>query len=258
MVYGGALASGALAHESTSLGWHTRLRRVSRRRRSPACSATSSARSPAGGSASTAAAVPRAPRPLVPPHARAARARRALVRALGRLGGARRARHAGRALVRLDPGRRLREPASRATTSSRSLGNAIWCLVLAGDRLGARVELGQLPPRLPVRRVRRRGGNRARGGVLVARRRRAATISPAMTIPHVDVKAQYAPLIPELKEAFARTLETGRFIFGPGGRGVRARSRREARHRRRRSAARTAPTRSCSCSTRWGSAPATR
>lgn len=36
-----------------------------------------------------------------------------------------------------------------------------------------------------------------------------------MAIPHVDVKAQYAPLIPELKEAFAQTLETGRFIFGP-------------------------------------------
>ena len=36
-----------------------------------------------------------------------------------------------------------------------------------------------------------------------------------MPIPHVDVKAQYAPLIPELQEAFARTLETGRFIFGP-------------------------------------------
>jgi dTDP-4-amino-4,6-dideoxygalactose transaminase len=34
-------------------------------------------------------------------------------------------------------------------------------------------------------------------------------------IPHVDVKAQYAPLVPELQEAFARTLETGRFIFGP-------------------------------------------
>jgi dTDP-3-amino-3,4,6-trideoxy-alpha-D-glucose transaminase len=34
-------------------------------------------------------------------------------------------------------------------------------------------------------------------------------------IPHVDVKAQYAPLIPELKEAFARILESGRFIFGP-------------------------------------------
>jgi dTDP-4-amino-4,6-dideoxygalactose transaminase len=36
-----------------------------------------------------------------------------------------------------------------------------------------------------------------------------------MSIPHVDVKAQYAPLIPKLQEAFARTLETGRFIFGP-------------------------------------------
>jgi dTDP-4-amino-4,6-dideoxygalactose transaminase len=36
-----------------------------------------------------------------------------------------------------------------------------------------------------------------------------------VAIPHVDVKAQYAPLIPELQEAFARTLGTGRFIFGP-------------------------------------------
>ncbi|HZQ80441.1 MAG TPA: DegT/DnrJ/EryC1/StrS family aminotransferase [Gaiellaceae bacterium] len=36
-----------------------------------------------------------------------------------------------------------------------------------------------------------------------------------MAIPHVDVRAQYAPLIPELKEAFASTLESGRFIFGP-------------------------------------------
>jgi dTDP-4-amino-4,6-dideoxygalactose transaminase len=35
------------------------------------------------------------------------------------------------------------------------------------------------------------------------------------TIPLVDVKAQYAPLIPELQDAFARTLESGRFIFGP-------------------------------------------
>ena len=36
-----------------------------------------------------------------------------------------------------------------------------------------------------------------------------------MSIPHVDVKAQYAPLIPELKDAFARTLDSARFIFGP-------------------------------------------
>jgi dTDP-4-amino-4,6-dideoxygalactose transaminase len=34
-------------------------------------------------------------------------------------------------------------------------------------------------------------------------------------IPLVDVKAQYAPFIPELKERFADALETGRFIFGP-------------------------------------------
>jgi dTDP-4-amino-4,6-dideoxygalactose transaminase len=34
-------------------------------------------------------------------------------------------------------------------------------------------------------------------------------------IPLVDVKAQYAPLIPELKDRFAEALESGRFIFGP-------------------------------------------
>src|SRR3954453_858224 len=36
-----------------------------------------------------------------------------------------------------------------------------------------------------------------------------------MSIPHVDVKAQYAPLIPELQDVFARTLDSARFIFGP-------------------------------------------
>jgi dTDP-4-amino-4,6-dideoxygalactose transaminase len=34
-------------------------------------------------------------------------------------------------------------------------------------------------------------------------------------IPLVDVKAQYATLIPELKERIAEVLESGRFIFGP-------------------------------------------
>jgi dTDP-4-amino-4,6-dideoxygalactose transaminase len=34
-------------------------------------------------------------------------------------------------------------------------------------------------------------------------------------IPLVDVKAQYAPLIPELKQAFADVLENGQFVFGP-------------------------------------------
>jgi dTDP-4-amino-4,6-dideoxygalactose transaminase len=31
----------------------------------------------------------------------------------------------------------------------------------------------------------------------------------------VDVKAQYAPLIPQLKDAFAEVLESGKFVFGP-------------------------------------------
>ncbi len=34
-------------------------------------------------------------------------------------------------------------------------------------------------------------------------------------IPLIDVKAQYAPLIPELKRVFAEVLEGGQFVFGP-------------------------------------------
>ena len=34
-------------------------------------------------------------------------------------------------------------------------------------------------------------------------------------IPLIDVKAQYAPLIPELEQRFSAVLESGRFIFGP-------------------------------------------
>jgi dTDP-4-amino-4,6-dideoxygalactose transaminase len=34
-------------------------------------------------------------------------------------------------------------------------------------------------------------------------------------IPLIDVKAQYAPLVPELQERFSAVLESGRFIFGP-------------------------------------------
>lgn len=36
-----------------------------------------------------------------------------------------------------------------------------------------------------------------------------------MKIDLVDVKAQYAPLVPAFREAFERVLESGRFIFGP-------------------------------------------
>jgi dTDP-4-amino-4,6-dideoxygalactose transaminase len=34
-------------------------------------------------------------------------------------------------------------------------------------------------------------------------------------IPLIDVKGQYAPLIPQLKQAFADVLESGQFVFGP-------------------------------------------
>ena len=45
--------------------------------------------------------------------------------------------------------------------------------------------------------------------------RRTGPVHSGVVIPLVDVKAQYAPLIPELKERFAEVLESGRFIFGP-------------------------------------------
>jgi dTDP-4-amino-4,6-dideoxygalactose transaminase len=34
-------------------------------------------------------------------------------------------------------------------------------------------------------------------------------------IPLIDVRAQYAPLIPQLQQAFADVLENGQFVFGP-------------------------------------------
>ena len=36
-------------------------------------------------------------------------------------------------------------------------------------------------------------------------------------IPLIDVKAQYAPLVPELQRAFAEVLESGTFILGGAG-----------------------------------------
>src|SRR5262245_26922786 len=36
-----------------------------------------------------------------------------------------------------------------------------------------------------------------------------------MGIPHVDVKAQYAPLLEELKSRLAKVLDSGQFILGP-------------------------------------------
>ncbi len=39
--------------------------------------------------------------------------------------------------------------------------------------------------------------------------------SPLVGIPLVDVKAQYEPLLDELKERLGDVLESGRFILGP-------------------------------------------
>jgi dTDP-4-amino-4,6-dideoxygalactose transaminase len=35
------------------------------------------------------------------------------------------------------------------------------------------------------------------------------------TVPLVDVRAQYAPLLPQIKERFAEVLESGKFVLGP-------------------------------------------
>ena len=43
-----------------------------------------------------------------------------------------------------------------------------------------------------------------------------------MKIDLIDVKAQYAPLVPQFREAFERVLESGRFIFGPEVEGFEA------------------------------------
>ena len=45
--------------------------------------------------------------------------------------------------------------------------------------------------------------------------RQAGGYTRPVVIPLVDVKAQYAPLVPQLQERFAEVLESGRFIFGP-------------------------------------------
>ncbi len=92
-------------------------------------------------------------------------------------------------------------------------------------------------------------------------RRKDPQRSPLDSVPVkidlVDVKAQYAPLVPAYREAFERVVESGRFIFGPEVEGFEARPPSTSVCRMR-SASRTAPTRSSSRSRRWGSAAATR
>src|SRR5438094_362269 len=103
--------------------------------------------------------------------------------------------------LRLDADRRGLPRGERARDAVRRRG------------LGTGKELRAVQPRLQVRRIRGRPADHCPD------RLRSRASAPQgydfrlMAIPYVDVKAQYAPLIPELKDAFAQTLESGRFIF---------------------------------------------
>ena len=96
------------------------------------------------------------------------------------------------------------------------LGSAIWCFGLAGIgwALGANWERFHHAFHYADVRGRRRG--RGRGGVGGLGGGGGRLHSTAVqAIPHVDVRAQYAPLIPELEQAFREVLDSGRFILGP-------------------------------------------
>ncbi len=117
------------------------------------------------------------------------------------------------------------------------IGSAIWCFAFAGaagrraragrasiTRSDSRTSRSPCSSSSPLRSSRdtscaapgslsRR--SRSRAFPCSAGRRPTCPVHSNLVIPLVDVKAQYAPLIPELKERFAEVLESGRFIFGP-------------------------------------------
>ena len=142
-----------------------------------------------------------------------ARPCRSLVRAPRRLGGLPRAGDTGRALVHLDPGRRLPFSAPPLhAADARRLGDLGFAFAGAGWGVGTgyrRVheDFRWVDYAVIAAVCDRRG--------VVPPPPTLAQNRPAVTTPLVDVKAQYAPLIPELKERFAEVLESGRFILGP-------------------------------------------
>ena len=165
MVYAGALAAGAFASQDVTLFGRTidrGFRRTSRSR-SRARSATRSARSAGGRSGSTAAG-----RTSSGTAAGSTSSKEKLDRAerwferwedwavfLGRL------TPVVRSFVSIPAGV-FEVPFVRYTLLT-LLGSAIWCFAFAGAGYAAG-ELGELPPRVPLRRVRRRGrGRRGRG-----------------------------------------------------------------------------------------------
>ena len=109
-------------------------------------------------------------------------------------------------------------------------GTIPWCFGLAAIGVAAGSQWERVPRGLPLRRLRhrraRRRGRRGRrlpgvpspsaapcGGSVRGGHRPVDW--PAVAIPLVDVRAQYLPLLDELKERLAAVLESGRFILGP-------------------------------------------
>ena len=258
MLYGGALASGALAGRIALLG-HRFASGLAR-----ATSPWSSPGSPAtplgavGGWLDRRLRRPsaaRALRPLRPRHAAADRARRALVRALRGRRGSARLRDAARPLVRRHPGGHLRGPLRRFLAPALA-GIAAFCFAVAGIgwAVGASWHGARGDARL--RRGRGRGGGRrspSSPGSSPARRR-SITMAAVPPIPHVDVKAQYAPFDPGAAGGVRADARERTVHPRARGRGRSSARRPRASAPSTRSASPTAPTRSCSCSTRSGSA----
>ena len=254
MVYGGRARGGRVrgpGRRPLRRTRSTRLLGLSSRRRSPGRSATPSARSIGwaigvyGG------------RPLLERHGRwfhlgagEARARRALVRALGRLGRLPRPRHARRPLVRLDPGRR-RPHAARPLHGADAARLGDLVLRASPASAGRSGELGEVPPGLPLRRLRASPccSSWPRSPGMSAAEGRLDWLAVPQ-IPLVDVRAQYAPLLRRAEGAARRGARLRAVhprperprLRGGGGRVPRraARDRRRERHGRARARARRA------------------
>ena len=215
--------------------------------RSPARSGTSSARSSAGGSAPTAAG------------------RCSSATAAGSISRPRSSTAPRRWFERRGDCGRLPRPASRRSSarSSRSrrassasplgrytlltlVGSAIWCFAFAGIGWGVGTSYRRVHDdfRWVDYAVVRPWSLSPRRGCCYRRISTGETAVPM--IPLVDVKAQYAPLIPELKERFARGARVRPVHPRPERRRRSRRRRPPISASRRRSASRTARTRSSS------------
>ncbi len=154
------------------------------------------------------------------------RPRRGVVRPLRRLGGVVRAGRARRALVHLHPCRRARDAARALHGPHRDrLGDLV--LRTGGRRAGRRDELGAFPRAAAATRTTSSRSSSARSsstswcGSCAGERaaepwkRRPKGRVARVAIPLTDVRAQYAPLLDELKDRIAGVLDSGRFILGP-------------------------------------------